>query len=187
MNADDIIKQGRELAGKLRDGAGEQVAQHEQQIKDALGKVVNFVNDKTGGKYSDQVSKAVGYVEHGVDLLASDKRDDAPGEQAPGSASAEGQTPPAGAAPSSAAPSSATPSGGPPPSGPAPSGPGPSGPPSGAASSSATPSGGPPPGAPPAAPTPPAPPPAAAAPDTAAAGQPSTEPGIDPKGPPASD
>jgi antitoxin protein of toxin-antitoxin system len=180
MNADDIIKQGRELAGKLRDGAGEQVAQHEQQIKDALGKVVNFVNDKTGGKYSDQVSKAVGYVEHGVDLLASDKRDDAPGEQAPGSASAEGQTPPAGAAPSSAAPSSATPSGGPPPSGP-------SGPPSGAASSSATPTGGPPPGAPPAAPTPPAPPPAAAAPDTAAAGQPSTEPGIDPKGPPASD
>jgi hypothetical protein len=154
MNADDIIKQGRELAGKLRDGAGEQVAQHEQQIKDALGKVVNFVNDKTGGKYSDQVSKAVGYVEHGVDLLASDKRDDAPGEQAPGSASAEGQSPPAGAAPSSA-----------------------------------TPSGGPPPGAPPAAPTPPAPPPpppAAAPPDTPAAGQPSTEPGIDPKGPPAS-
>jgi hypothetical protein len=154
MNADDIIKQGRELAGKLRDGAGEQVAQHEQQIKDALGKVVNFVNDKTGGKYADQVSKAVGYVEHGVDLLASDKRDDAPGEPAPGSASAEEQTPPTGAAPSSA-----------------------------------TPSGGPPPGAPPAAPTPPAPPPpppAPAPPDTPAAGQPSTEPRIDPKGPPAS-
>jgi hypothetical protein len=162
MNADDIIKQGRELAGKLRDGAGEQVAQHEQQIKDALGKVVNFVNDKTGGKYADQVSKAVGYVEHGVDLLASDKRESATDEQAqgagPASASTEGQPPPAAS-------------------------------PSGAAPSGATPSGGSPPGAPPAAPSPPAPPPSAPAPappDTPAAGHPSTEPRIDPKGPPAS-
>jgi len=162
MNADDIIKQGRELAGKLRDGAGEQVAQHEQQIKGALGKVVNFVNDKTGGKYSEQVSKAVGYVEHGVDLLASDKREGAPGEQAPGSPSAEGQTPP-----SSATPSSATPSGAPP-----------------AAPPPAAPPAAPTPPAPREAP--PAPPPAPAPPDTPAAGPPSTEPGIDPKGPPAS-
>ncbi|HTF50573.1 MAG TPA: antitoxin [Pseudonocardia sp.] len=158
MNADDIIKQGRELAGKLRDGAGEQVAQHEQQIKGALGKVVNFVNDKTHGKYSEQVSKAVGYVEHGVDLLASDKREGAPGEQAPGSASAEGQPPPAGA----------TPSGGPPP---------------GAPTAAPAP---PPPAPAPPPPAPATPPPAQAPPDTPAAGQPSAEPRIDPKGPPAS-
>ena len=88
MDADDLIKQGRDLAGKLRDGAGEQVAQHEGQIKSVLGKVVAFVNDKTGGKYSDQVGKAAGFVEHQVDVLATSGR--------------PGDTP--GAAPDSAAP-----------------------------------------------------------------------------------
>jgi hypothetical protein len=83
MDADDIIKQGRQLAGKLRDEAGEQVAQHEQQIKDVLGKAVEFVNDKTGGKYAEQVGKAAGFVEHGVDVLATGSRaDEGPAEPA---------------------------------------------------------------------------------------------------------
>ncbi|MDT7566267.1 MAG: hypothetical protein QOG76_4891, partial [Pseudonocardiales bacterium] len=105
MDADDLIKQGREIAGKLRDGAGEQVAQHEKQIKSTLGKVVSFVNDKTGGKYADQVGKAVGYVEHGVDLLAAGNRPgDAPGGTgatgapgAPGAAGGPGAGGPPGA------------------------------------------------------------------------------------------
>jgi S-methylmethionine-dependent homocysteine/selenocysteine methylase len=71
MDTDKLIKQGREIAEKLRDTAGEQVAQHEKQIKGALGKVVGFVNDKTDGKYAGHVSKAVGFVEQGVDLIAA--------------------------------------------------------------------------------------------------------------------
>lgn len=84
MDSEHIIKQGKALAGKLRDSAGEQAAQHEEQIKGVLGKVVGFVNDKTGGKYADQVGKVAGYVEQGVDQLASTNRtDDTPGNSTP--------------------------------------------------------------------------------------------------------
>jgi len=152
MDADDLIKQGREIAGKLRDGAGEQVAQHEKQIKSTLGKVVSFVNDKTGGKYADQVGKAVGYVEHGVDLLAAGNR---PGD-APGGTGATGApgTPGAAGAPGAGGPTGA---------GGAPGSPGASGA-SGAAPTPPPTSAAPPP--PPSAPTPPSatPPPPPAAP-----------------------
>src|SRR5882757_4965368 len=118
MDADDLIKQGREIAGKLRDGAGEQVAQHEKQIKSTLGKVVSFVNDKTGGKYADQVGKAVGYVEHGVDLLAAGNRPgDAPGGTGATGAPGAGGPTGAGGAPTPPPTSAAPP---PPPSAPAP-------------------------------------------------------------------
>lgn len=86
MDSEDIIKQGKALAGKLRDGAGDQAAQHEDQIKGVLGKVVGFVNDKTGGKYSEQVGKVAGYVEQGVDTLASGSRTNETPPPAPGNA-----------------------------------------------------------------------------------------------------
>lgn len=78
MNADDIIKQGREIADQLRREAGEQVAQHEQTIKDTIGKAVAFVNEKTEGRYTEQVGKVAGYVEQGVDWVASERRDPEP-------------------------------------------------------------------------------------------------------------
>lgn len=71
MDADKLLKQGMEMAEKLRDTAGEQVERHEDQIRDTLGKVTGFVNEKTGGKYADQVSKAVSFLERGVDMLAA--------------------------------------------------------------------------------------------------------------------
>jgi hypothetical protein len=83
MDADELIKQGRALAGKLRDGAGEQVAQYEQQIKGVVNKVVGFVNDKTGGKYSDQVGKAAEFVMHGVDTLAGKRSGETPSSAPP--------------------------------------------------------------------------------------------------------
>jgi hypothetical protein len=153
MDADDIIKQGREMAGKVRDGAGEQVAQHEDKIKDTLAKLVDFVNDKTGGKYADQVNKAVGYVEQGVNKLAEGHR--------PGPSTTD--DPGAGAAPTSATPPSA-PSTPPvaPPAGAQPTGPPPATPPP------ATPPVAPPPTTPttPPAPTSPPAPPSPATPTT---------------------
>jgi len=104
MDADDLKKQGREMADKLRDGAGEQVAKNEKQIKSTLGKLISFVNAKTGGKYADQVSKAAGYVEQGVDALATGHRPtDAPGTTDTPGAAAPGAT----GAPDAAGPSAA--------------------------------------------------------------------------------
>jgi hypothetical protein len=71
MDADKLLKQGMEMAEKLRDTAGEQAERHEDQIKDALGKVTGFVNEKTGGKYTDQVSKAMNFLERGVEMLVA--------------------------------------------------------------------------------------------------------------------
>lgn len=106
MDADEIRRQGKELADKLRHGAGEQVAHHEDKIKETIGKVVDFVNAKTNGKYSDQIGKAASFVEHGVDRLAAEGRpaespeatstaEGTPGAEAttPGTAATEGTTP----------------------------------------------------------------------------------------------
>lgn len=55
--------------------AGSQVAQHEEQIKGALGALAGFVNEQTGGRYTEQVGKATDFVEQGVDLLVANGRD----------------------------------------------------------------------------------------------------------------
>ena len=74
MERDEILRQGMQIAGKLRDEAGEQAAQHEEQIKDVLGKVVGFVNDKTEGRYAEHVDKAAGFLEQGIDMLVEGAR-----------------------------------------------------------------------------------------------------------------
>ena len=74
MDRDEILRQGKDIADKLRVEVGQQAAQHEQTIKDALGKAVGFVNDKTGGKYAEQVEKVVSLVEQGVDKIAEGGR-----------------------------------------------------------------------------------------------------------------
>src|SRR5882757_6905816 len=105
MDADDLKKQGREMADKLRDGAGEQVAKNEKKIKSTLGKLISFVNDKTGGKYADQVSKAAGYVEQGVDTLAAGHRPaDSPDASGTAGSSASGTDAPSAPPPASAPP-----------------------------------------------------------------------------------
>ncbi len=88
MDRDEILRQGKDIADKLRVEAeklrvevGQQATQHEQTIKGALGKAVGFVNDKTGGKYAEQVDKVAGLVEQGVDKIAEGGR--GPGDTPP--------------------------------------------------------------------------------------------------------
>jgi S-methylmethionine-dependent homocysteine/selenocysteine methylase len=85
VDRDEILRQGMQIAGKLRDEAGEQAAQHEQQIKDVLGKVVEFVNDKTEGRYAEHVDKAAGYLEQGLETLAEGARRPGPDGPSPSS------------------------------------------------------------------------------------------------------
>ena len=74
MDRDEILRQGIQIAGKLRDEAGEQAAQHEAQLKDVLGKVAGFVNEKTQGRYAEHVDKATEFLEQGIDTLAEGAR-----------------------------------------------------------------------------------------------------------------
>lgn len=113
MDADEIRRQGKELADKLRHGAGEQVAQHEDKIKETIGKVVDFVNAKTDGKYSEQIGKAASFVEHGVHRLAEEGR---PAESPEATSTAEDAPGADAAAPG--APTTASPAGAPEPEAP---------------------------------------------------------------------
>jgi MT0933-like antitoxin protein len=117
VDADEIRRQGKELADKLRHGAGEQIAQHEEKIKETITKVVEFVNAKTDGKYAEQVGKAASFVEHGVDRLAAEGRPaESPeatstAESTPGAATPETpNTAPAADASPTAAPTADAPS-----------------------------------------------------------------------------
>jgi hypothetical protein len=41
----------------LLDKAKDLLGQHEEKVEDALDKVAEVVDDKTGGKYADQIDK----------------------------------------------------------------------------------------------------------------------------------
>ncbi|BCR81249.1 antitoxin [Arachnia rubra] len=55
------------------DNIGEQVAQHGEAIDQAIEKGAGFIDEKTGGKHSDQISQAADFVKDKVDDLAHKK------------------------------------------------------------------------------------------------------------------
>lgn len=55
------------------DNIGEQVAQHGEAIDQAIEKGAEFIDEKTGGKHSDQISQAADFVKDKVDDLAHKK------------------------------------------------------------------------------------------------------------------
>ena len=52
------------------DNIGEQVAQHGEAIDQAIEKGAGFIDEKTGGKHSDQISQAADFVKDKVHDLA---------------------------------------------------------------------------------------------------------------------
>ena len=55
------------------DNIGEQVAQHGEAIDQAIEKGAGFIDEKTGGKHSDQINQAADFVKDKVDDLAHKK------------------------------------------------------------------------------------------------------------------
>lgn len=55
------------------DNIGEQVAQHGETIDQAIEKGAGFIDEKTGGKHSEQINQAADFVKGKVDDLASKK------------------------------------------------------------------------------------------------------------------
>lgn len=81
MNTEDYRKQGKQVAdafveglGEIRDGITEQTAKHEDTIKDKLGKVTSFLDEKTGRRYSDKLGKANEKLADGVGKVADQGR-----------------------------------------------------------------------------------------------------------------
>ncbi len=84
MSAFDALK-GK--AGLLKDKAAEFVGENSDKVKGGIDKAGDFVDQKTGGKYSDKID--------GIQSKASDAVDNLDRKQGPDSGTAPGQTPPA--------------------------------------------------------------------------------------------
>jgi hypothetical protein len=122
MSRDDYAQQGKQFVNDLRDTVSKKVSDNEETILGGLGKAARWVDQKTGGKYSDQIGKAEAKVGEGVGWAAKQGTGE---PQAPGAAAGDGSTPtgtPGEATTGPVTPPPATP---PPPGGPAAPGAGP--------------------------------------------------------------
>ena len=63
------------------DNIGEQVAQHGETIDQAIEKGAEFIDEKTGGKHSEQINQAADFVKDKVDNLASKKEGEEKGSR----------------------------------------------------------------------------------------------------------
>ena len=84
MSAFDELK-GK--AGLLKDKAAEFVGENSDKVKGGIDKAGNFVDQKTGGKYSDKID--------GIQSKASQAVDNLDRKQGPDTGNPSGQTPPA--------------------------------------------------------------------------------------------
>jgi hypothetical protein len=71
MDRDEIIRQGKQTASDLRDTVSQKVSENEDTIKGTLGKAARWVDEKTGGKYSEQIGKVESKVGEGIGWVAS--------------------------------------------------------------------------------------------------------------------
>ena len=62
-----VVGYGESMFDELRDTARHALEGHEEQVKDGLDKVGDFIDDKTDNKYGDQIDKGVDIVQDGLD------------------------------------------------------------------------------------------------------------------------
>ncbi|MCD2193226.1 antitoxin [Actinomycetospora endophytica] len=99
MDRDEITRQGKQMASDLRDTVSAKVSENEDTIKGTLGKAARWVDEKTGGKYSEQIGKAEAKVGDGVGWVAS-QGSSTPESGTPGAPGAQAADPaPGGAGP----------------------------------------------------------------------------------------
>lgn len=70
MDRDELARQGKQMASDLRDTVSQKVSENQDTISGVLGKAARWVDEKTGGKYSDQIGKAQAKVDEGVGWVA---------------------------------------------------------------------------------------------------------------------
>jgi uncharacterized protein YjbJ (UPF0337 family) len=67
-----IVDKAKDMAGGLRDKVGDFFDGNEEKIDGAVDKTGDFIDDKTGGKFSDHIDKAQDAAKSGVDKLGND-------------------------------------------------------------------------------------------------------------------
>ncbi len=109
MDRDEIIRQGKQTASDLRDTVSAKVSENEDTIKGTVGKAARWVDEKTGGKYSEHIGKVESKVDEGIGWVAS-QGPSTPESGVPGAPGASAADPAPGAgAPGSTPPGPITP------------------------------------------------------------------------------
>jgi uncharacterized protein YjbJ (UPF0337 family) len=80
--AKDVAGKVGDAAGAARDKVGDVVGQHQDKIEGAVEKVGDFVDDKTGGRFSDQIDKVQDVTKGAVDKIVGEDDEDDPDQQA---------------------------------------------------------------------------------------------------------
>lgn len=91
----DYLEQGKQFASDVRDRVSKKVADNEGTLRGTLGKAARFLDEKTGGKYSEQIGKAETAVGDGIGRVAAQSGGQAD-PQAPGATAGDGTDPPPG-------------------------------------------------------------------------------------------
>jgi hypothetical protein len=67
---DEFADRATELADKATDRARGLAAEHNDKIDAKLDRAAGFLDEKTGGKYSDKIGTGVGRAKEGLDRFA---------------------------------------------------------------------------------------------------------------------
>jgi hypothetical protein len=67
---DEFADRATELADKATDRARGLAAEHNDKIDAKLDRAAGFIDEKTGGKYSDKIGTGVGRAKEGLDRFA---------------------------------------------------------------------------------------------------------------------
>ncbi|GLZ46446.1 hypothetical protein Acsp06_26310 [Actinomycetospora sp. NBRC 106375] len=86
MSRDDYAQQGKQFVNDLRDTVSKKVSDNEDSILGSIGKAARWVDEKTGGKYSEQIGKAEAKVGEGVGWVGKQGTGE---PQAPGAAAGD--------------------------------------------------------------------------------------------------
>ncbi|WP_018331640.1 antitoxin [Actinomycetospora chiangmaiensis] len=111
MDRDELARQGKQMASDLRDTVSQKVSENQDTISGVLGKAARWVDEKTGGKYHDQIDKAQAKVDEGVGWVASQGAPNTPASGEPHAPGATAGDPAPGGAATPPPPASAPPAG----------------------------------------------------------------------------
>ena len=67
-----MLDKAKDMAGGLRDKVGDLFDGNEEKLDNAVDKTGDVVDDKTGGKFSDQMDKAQNAAKQGIDALGNE-------------------------------------------------------------------------------------------------------------------
>lgn len=82
--ADQLAEQAKEAAHQAKEKAGELAHENRDKVGDLVDKAGAVIDDKTGGKYTDKITKAKEQVAKGVDKVAEGRPvSDVPGPDVP--------------------------------------------------------------------------------------------------------